>query len=170
MVVAEAWAPPDGAAGGADGDASAALASATIADLRSELRRREEEAAADARAAAPLEAPSTSAEKPASVVILGAGPAGLAAAIYAARAGLRPIVVAGPTGGGQLEGKGVDVENFPGVIGASGPSLVGLMRLQASLRPLTSAPLTSAPLTSASLTSAPPSRRPTRSPPAAHPL
>jgi len=58
-------------------------------------------------------------------------PAGLAAAIYAARAGLAPVVVA-PAFGGQLQGKGVDVENYPGVAEATGPSLVAKMRRQAA--------------------------------------
>ena len=48
------------------------------------------------------------------VVIVGGGPAGLSAAVYAARAGLRPVIIA-PSFGGQLLGKGVDVENYPGV-------------------------------------------------------
>lgn len=52
------------------------------------------------------------------VVIIGGGPAGLAAAIYAARAGLKPLIVA-PAFGGQLLGKGVDVENYPGVVGSA---------------------------------------------------
>lgn len=66
------------------------------------------------------------------VVVVGGGPAGLAAAIYAARAGLSPVVIA-PSFGGQLLGKGVDVENFPGVVGASatGRGIVQLMRKQA---------------------------------------
>ena len=66
------------------------------------------------------------------VVIVGGGPAGLAAAIYAARAGLKPLIVA-PAFGGQLLGKGVDVENYPGVVGseATGRGIVGLMRKQA---------------------------------------
>merc|ERR1711871_911073 len=66
------------------------------------------------------------------VTIIGGGPAGLAAAIYAARAGLRPLVVA-PAFGGQLLGKGVDVENYPGVVGseATGRGIVDLMRKQA---------------------------------------
>merc|ERR1711959_198778 len=66
------------------------------------------------------------------VVVIGGGPAGLAAAIYAARAGLSPVVVA-PSFGGQLLGKGVDVENFPGVVGAAatGRGIVQLMRKQA---------------------------------------
>ena len=48
---------------------------------------------------------------PERVTIIGGGPAGLSAAIYAARAGLKPVVVAPPMGG-QLQGKGVDVENY----------------------------------------------------------
>jgi thiol-disulfide isomerase/thioredoxin len=48
---------------------------------------------------------------PERVTIIGGGPAGLSAAIYAARAGLKPVVVAPPLGG-QLQGKGVDVENY----------------------------------------------------------
>ena len=67
-----------------------------------------------------------------SVVIVGGGPAGLSAAIYAARAGLKPVVLA-PSFGGQLLGKGVDVENFPGVVGAdaTGRGIIEIMRRQA---------------------------------------
>ena len=66
------------------------------------------------------------------LVVVGGGPAGLAAAIYAARAGLKPLIVA-PAFGGQLLGKGVDVENYPGVVGtvATGRGIVELMRQQA---------------------------------------
>lgn len=53
------------------------------------------------------------------VVIVGGGPAGLAAAIYTARAGLEPVVIAPPLGG-QLQGKGVTVENYPGIMGGTG--------------------------------------------------
>merc|ERR1711998_474993 len=65
------------------------------------------------------------------IVIIGGGPAGLSAAVYAARAGLHPVVIA-PAFGGQLLGKGVDVENYPGVMGkeATGRGLVNLMRKQ----------------------------------------
>jgi len=65
------------------------------------------------------------------VAIVGAGPAGLAAAIYAARAGLRPVVVAPPMGG-QLQGKGVMVENYPAVAGVTGPMIVADMVKQAA--------------------------------------
>mmetsp|Transcript_17565 Transcript_17565/g.29682 ORF Transcript_17565/g.29682 Transcript_17565/m.29682 type:complete len:659 (-) Transcript_17565:40-2016(-) len=69
-------------------------------------------------------------EWPERVTIIGGGPAGLSAAIYAARAGLKPVVVAPPMGG-QLQGKGVDVENYPGLFNVTGPAVVSLMRQQA---------------------------------------
>lgn len=65
------------------------------------------------------------------LVIIGSGPAGLSAAVYAARAGLKPVVAA-PAIGGQLQGKGVDVENYPGVNMTTGPSLVYGMQMQAA--------------------------------------
>ena len=67
---------------------------------------------------------------PERVAVIGGGPAGLAAAIYAARAGLTPVVIAPPLGG-QLQGKGVDVENYPGLPGMTGPGIVNSMREQA---------------------------------------
>eukprot|EP00614_Pseudopedinella_elastica_P004697 CAMPEP_0172614050 /NCGR_PEP_ID=MMETSP1068-20121228/49158_1 /TAXON_ID=35684 /ORGANISM="Pseudopedinella elastica, Strain CCMP716" /LENGTH=447 /DNA_ID=CAMNT_0013418719 /DNA_START=74 /DNA_END=1414 /DNA_ORIENTATION=- len=69
--------------------------------------------------------------EPERVVVIGSGPAGLSAAIYAARAGLKPVVVAPPFGG-QLMGKGVDVENFPGLLEQTGPGVVNLMLKQAA--------------------------------------
>jgi len=68
---------------------------------------------------------------PERVVIIGGGPAGMAAAIYASRAGLDPLVIA-PSMGGQLQGKGVEVENYPGLHNSTGPSVVAAMRQQAA--------------------------------------
>ena len=61
------------------------------------------------------------------LVIIGAGPAGIAAAIYAARGGIAPVILENGVVGGQVAGSSI-VENYPGYVSISGADLAGKFR------------------------------------------
>lgn len=131
-------AKPAAPGGGAGSSKGFSLETVNLEELKQELERREEDAAMDGVE----EEEKRLANNPCSlyrnrtegatekVVIIGGGPSGMTAAIYAARANLCPLLIA-PALGGQLLAKGVDVENYPGLPRENGGKMIQIMKKQA---------------------------------------
>lgn len=134
--------PPKKAEGGGGGGGETKgvdIKKMDLDDLKAEVYRREmaaEEkenelmAKKNARRREKVVKACTEDGKAVKLAVVGGGPAGVTAAIYAARAGLKPVVVA-PAMGGQLMSKGVQVENYPGIVEASGGDIIRKMKRQA---------------------------------------
>jgi thioredoxin reductase len=85
-----------------------------------------------------------------SLIILGSGPAGYSAAVYAARANRKPLLITGIEQGGQLMTT-TEVDNWPGdAHGLMGPALMERMKAMPSGSTPNSSTITSTPLTSRS--------------------
>lgn len=115
------------------------LEAASIEELKAEIEKREEELAETkaeeeerrlSNNPCSLYRNRTAGSSVEKVVIIGGGPSGMTAAIYAARANLCPLVIA-PALGGQLMAKGVDVENYPGMPRENGGRMIQVMKHQA---------------------------------------
>jgi len=115
------------------------LRKVSIEELREELERREEDLQDQqleeeerrlANNPCSLSRNRTGGTLSERMVIIGGGPAGHSAALYAARANVCPLVIA-PSIGGQLMAKGVDVENYPGLPLENGGKMIAIMKQQA---------------------------------------